>query len=539
MGITDIPIQLHESDQLRCPVICCWARPPRLIVPSDLITERSIDQWTPVLCHELAHWKRRDHWTSLVAEIACCLVPWQPLAWWAKRRMEQASEQACDDWAVAAGHSAVDYADMLLGLVAQNGSPLQLAALRRKSGLGARVRHILSERVPRPALGRAWAVGMLGVTAAAIGAMSLCQRGVARAESNAPPAKPSAEASVSASTPDKTHAEAKNVAEQAKPDDDKPRHFKITGRVLNQEGQGTAGAEVFWEDMHRKDPKIWNIEYRQLANAKTDAEGRFALEADVDHRKSASTHVIVRAQGYGIRSRTLNLHQADQPVEITLEPSSPIEGTIFTPNGEPVVGAKVIVHQMVRSQPEKADKTSGPDSYWSLGLDPKDFKSGTTRPWWPAPAETDANGRFRFADLVPHTAYAELIIQADGFANTRIAVAQPEASRPSWVDNWRDSNFMLVLEQPYTVEGRFIDEKTGDGVPGARIVVMPMRNGRGGYPIDEVEATSGDDGRYTLRIGSFDHYFVKVHPPLGYPGINTSFTGSWPKTPATRWPAPR
>ena len=104
---------------------------------------------------------------------------------------------------MAAGHSATDYADTLLGLVAQPGSPLQLAALRRKSGLGGRIRHILTQRVPRPRLGRLWTVAILTATATIIGAAAFCQRGVARAE-------PAPAAAGTASTSEQ--AESKNVS---------------------------------------------------------------------------------------------------------------------------------------------------------------------------------------------------------------------------------------------------------------------------------------------------------------------------------------
>ena len=208
LGLADLAIDVYRSTVVRCPVIWCWGRRRRLVLPLAAVERWSSAEWTPILCHELAHWKRRDHLTALTAELLCCLMPWQPLAWWAKRRLEQASEQACDDWAVAAGHSATDYADALLGLVAQPGSPLQLAALRRKSGLGSRIRHILTERVPRPRLGRAWAIAILCATAAIVGAAALCQRGVARAESAPAPV---------GTAPTSEQAESKSTSTEAAP----------------------------------------------------------------------------------------------------------------------------------------------------------------------------------------------------------------------------------------------------------------------------------------------------------------------------------
>ena len=182
LGLGQLRIDAVESTAVRCPLIWCWGRQPRVLLPIDAVRDWTSAQWTPVLCHELAHWKRRDHWWALAAELVCCLLPWQLLAWSAKRRLEHASEQACDDWTVAVGHSATDYAETLLSLVAQADPPLALAALRRRSGLAGRVRHILTQAVPRPRLGYAWGAVVFVAMATGVGAAALCQRGTAQAE---------------------------------------------------------------------------------------------------------------------------------------------------------------------------------------------------------------------------------------------------------------------------------------------------------------------------------------------------------------------
>ena len=210
-----------QSSAVRCPVVWCWGRHPRLVLPTGAADNWSTAKWTPILCHELAHWLRCDHLIALATAVGCCLLPWQPLAWWAKRRMEHSCEQACDDWAVAAGHSAVDYAETLLGLVPQNGSPLELAALRCRSGLGMRIRHILTEHVPRPHLGCRWAVAAVSISIVSACGAAFCQRGVARAElaaatASAPSVKPVAESSSASAEPtDKKLSETSTDKESA------------------------------------------------------------------------------------------------------------------------------------------------------------------------------------------------------------------------------------------------------------------------------------------------------------------------------------
>ena len=150
LGLERMAFEAFESDDVRCPVIWCWGRRPRVLLPVEAARCWTAAQWTGVLCHELPHYKRRDHWASLAAELVCCLLPWQPLAWWATRRLEQASELACDDWTVAAGYSPAEYADTLLSLAEQPGLALAMAALRHRSGLAGRIHHILTQAVPRP-----------------------------------------------------------------------------------------------------------------------------------------------------------------------------------------------------------------------------------------------------------------------------------------------------------------------------------------------------------------------------------------------------
>ena len=88
------------------------------------------------------HWGVRDHVSpsdpyvaNLLGELACGLLPWNPLAWWARARLSGLSELACDDWVIASGQSATDYAESLLGLVPQRRTAFALAAVSGRIGL--------------------------------------------------------------------------------------------------------------------------------------------------------------------------------------------------------------------------------------------------------------------------------------------------------------------------------------------------------------------------------------------------------------------
>ena len=53
--------RLCTSDQVRCPLIWCWSRQPILVLPIGTIQRRDEVDWVGILCHELAHLRRRDH----------------------------------------------------------------------------------------------------------------------------------------------------------------------------------------------------------------------------------------------------------------------------------------------------------------------------------------------------------------------------------------------------------------------------------------------------------------------------------------------
>lgn len=197
VGVRPAPA-LRASGRVGSPVIWCWGKPV-VVVPGRTVCEEPPGGWEGVLCHELAHLRRRDHIWSLLAELAICAMPWNPLAWAASRRLAVLSERACDEWALASGSAAESYAASLLAFVPRARPALAPAAVTGRADLPVRVRRILNPSLrpaPRVGAGLAMAIG-LGA-AAVVAGMALAQPGVAppeRAEAPAVVAQPSADAS--------------------------------------------------------------------------------------------------------------------------------------------------------------------------------------------------------------------------------------------------------------------------------------------------------------------------------------------------------
>ena len=147
---------------------------PSVLMPADA------DTWPAhrvrvVLLHELAHVKRRDCLTHLVAQIACAAYWFNPLAWMAARHLRTERERACDDLVLAAGTRGSDYADQLLDIarVMRAGRfPAVLAgaslAMAQRSQLEGRLMAILDPSVPRRGLTRARAAAAATVFALVI-----------------------------------------------------------------------------------------------------------------------------------------------------------------------------------------------------------------------------------------------------------------------------------------------------------------------------------------------------------------------------------
>jgi beta-lactamase regulating signal transducer with metallopeptidase domain len=106
------------------------------------------------LLHELAHVKRRDCATQVVAQLVCALYWFNPLVWIASRRLRVERERACDDFVLAIGTRGSEYAGHLLEIAqgAQSRpSSLVLAgvAMARRSQLEGRVMAILDPAIRR------------------------------------------------------------------------------------------------------------------------------------------------------------------------------------------------------------------------------------------------------------------------------------------------------------------------------------------------------------------------------------------------------
>jgi len=153
------------------------------------------DRQRVVLLHELAHVKRRDSLTQMLAHLACAAYWFHPLVWLAARRLRAEREHACDDLVLAAGTRGSDYADHLLDIARSLRSAAwptwSAVTMAHRSQLEGRLMAILDPALPRRSPTRRAVAVFATVTIVAI--LSLAGgRAVARAADEGEQGRPTA-----------------------------------------------------------------------------------------------------------------------------------------------------------------------------------------------------------------------------------------------------------------------------------------------------------------------------------------------------------
>ena len=109
------PVSVRQSKAVTVPMVWGLFRPV-ILLPAD-VSNWSIERQRAVLLHELAHIQRQDWLIQMMGQITCAVYWFNPLVWFAARRMQAEAERACDDHVLNAGYQSTDYAQHLLNIV--------------------------------------------------------------------------------------------------------------------------------------------------------------------------------------------------------------------------------------------------------------------------------------------------------------------------------------------------------------------------------------------------------------------------------------
>jgi beta-lactamase regulating signal transducer with metallopeptidase domain len=144
-------VKLLVSRDIAVPMTWSGGR-PTLLLPADAIGW-SDERARVVLLHELAHVRRADWFTHLLARVLAALHWFNPLAWIALSAMTRERERACDDFVLAHGARPSEYAQHLLDIAREgigNDSYAIAPAMARASELEGRLLSILTPHAREP-----------------------------------------------------------------------------------------------------------------------------------------------------------------------------------------------------------------------------------------------------------------------------------------------------------------------------------------------------------------------------------------------------
>jgi beta-lactamase regulating signal transducer with metallopeptidase domain/uncharacterized GH25 family protein len=399
------------------------------------------DKRRVVLLHELAHVRRLDCLTQALAHLALAVHWFNPLAWYAMRRLTAEREQACDDMVLSAGARPSSYADHLLHIARTlHAGPLAAAAavpMARRSQLEGRLLGILDATRPRRAATRRMIAAGFLVTAALL--LPVAALRIGHAQVKAQSAKQPADEGVF-----------KPVVPEGKPTSD------VTGVVKDESGKPVGGVEVLAVEGWKRGG--------ERRTAKTDDKGAFRFDGLDGERYWFFSVDDERFGWQWDHERGVEVPAKPEllPVEITVHRARTLRGTVKDNDGKPVANARVVLVNQ---------RLGGPKSQPVSGHTDIDFLV----------AESDAAGRFEMKRLRPGE--ATFVLEHPDYANTiaTIDVGKAEVQDAT-----------LTIDKGLTLRGRVVHD---GGKPLAGVAVRVGINEAHRPMVDWTGATDAD-GRF-------------------------------------------
>ncbi len=137
------------------PLLWACGRQTRIVLPALLLERLSAPERDSLLVHELAHYRRRDHWVRVLELLVTGLYWWHPVVWLARRELERTEEECCDAWVIGQfPESPRSYAEAILATIdfiseRRVALPPAASGVADVPALERRLRQIMCQRVPK------------------------------------------------------------------------------------------------------------------------------------------------------------------------------------------------------------------------------------------------------------------------------------------------------------------------------------------------------------------------------------------------------
>lgn len=216
-SMMQIPVEVRLSSEIGTPVATG-------IFSAGVLLPKAALEWddartTAVLLHEFVHVEQRDGLFQLVSELVCAMQWYNPVAWWAKGRLERERELAADECVIATGLRPSDYARQLVAVAAElarHRVPAVGVAVVGRSMLAHRVERILA--APAIELPRRWQRRALALMAVAVSALVACARATVTppTQTNSTPAPKARDSSIDTKIQEVADAETRQLKQKWK-----------------------------------------------------------------------------------------------------------------------------------------------------------------------------------------------------------------------------------------------------------------------------------------------------------------------------------
>lgn len=388
-----------------------------------------------VLLHELAHVKRHDVLTQLVAGLAAAAYWFNPLCWIGLSQMRRYRELACDDLVLAGGQQPADYAGVLLG-VAKSYRHRRLACaigMARESNVERRIMAILDSARNRMPLSRRAAIGLLGAAAAVVALV-----GSMRLESRAEPAPPQ-------TPPTAQAADGGNK----NPTTDRGDEWTMEVLVTDEQDQPLAGSKVFmsvWSDDRDVRKKYPSRDF----TADEHGVAQFKLPRHIrilrlwPSQKGYVPLFLNFAEGTHEDGKLI-----PDRYHFKLARGTKLSGMIVDEQGAPIPGVKVDVRVDVH-EPAWGEH---PDPMISTRLTDSDFNEGA--------AVTDDHGRWSIDNAPAKSSDTDfefaLMMEHDDYVRDS-AWGELQVAQGVTTPMLRDGSARIVLPRGVAVAGTVVDQ---------------------------------------------------------------------------------
>jgi beta-lactamase regulating signal transducer with metallopeptidase domain len=455
----NLPVRILCANKVCTVLIWCWTKRPTLLVPRAIAQAGGKVDWVSVVCHELAHYKRRDHIWGLLAELAVCIFPWNPLLWLAKSRLVRLSEQACDDWVLASGREADGYAESLLDLLPQKLMAFAPAVVSSKNGVAGRIRRILQAKCPNPRTGVLWALAVTIIAASLAVAAAFTQ--------SRPSKKPESPL------------------------------IKCSGKVVDQYGGALGGAKVTLCKIV-SGSIAGNIQLIETGRLVTDSSGTFTFETEAKPEKPTVVwRAVVVAEKHALALGWTNWPLSDDK-RVTIELGRParLAGVVVDNDGNPVAGAQVQAVLFKKATPTQEQ------TEWLPGIAPLQCLS----------VKTDNKGRFEF-DNIPSGVSADLLLTAPGLAT--LYTRKPENIKSGYEGaafKAGKTDIRIIMPPEARIEGKMVERETEASIPHVTLAVVPHFTPTF---FERFMCVSKEDGSFSIGGLQSGEYLLRTEPVQG------------------------